>query len=210
LLAPLAARTAEAGALAWDGVPRLLCIRHARSTWNELGRWQGQADPPLSEAGRAEALALAERLAPELRRCKALVTSDLVRARETAVILGGVLTLTPEPWPLLREADIGSWSGRVSAEIEALWPEDYRRFRAGDPELRPGGGENRRALRARALAALRALEQRFGGEPILVVTHLGWLRALAPGLELANAGTLWLDSAALDGAEPAWCPEEVR
>jgi len=126
------------------------------------------------------------------------------------VILGGVLTLTPEPWPLLREADIGSWSGRVSAEIEALWPEDYRRFRAGDPELRPGGGENRRALRARALAALRALEQRFGGEPILVVTHLGWLRALAPGLELANAGTLWLDSAALDGAEPAWCPEEVR
>jgi len=191
-------------------MPRLLCTRHAQSTWNELGRWQGQADPPLSEAGRAAALALAERLGTEAHRWKALVTSDLVRASETAVILGRALTLTPEPWPQLREADIGSWSGRVSAEIEALWPEEYRRFRAGDPELQPGGGESRHALRARALAAVRELEERFGGEPIVVVTHLGWLRALAPGLELGNAGTLWLDSATLDTAEPAWLPEESR
>jgi len=36
-------------------VLRLLCIRHAQSTWNALGRWQGQADPPLSGAGRLEA-----------------------------------------------------------------------------------------------------------------------------------------------------------
>jgi probable phosphoglycerate mutase len=189
---------------------RLLCIRHAQSTWNELGRWQGQADPPLSEAGRAAALALAERLCAEPLRCVALVTSDLLRAQQTASILGRALALTPEPWPQLREADIGSWSGRVSAEIEALWPDEYLSFRAGDPELRPGGGESRRALRARALAVLRELEQRFGGEPVVVVTHLGWLRALAPGLQLGNAGTLWLDSATLDPAEPAWRPEESR
>ena len=189
---------------------RLLCIRHAQSTWNELGRWQGQADPPLSEAGRAAALALAERLGAEAHRWRALVTSDLVRARETAAILGRTLMLTPETWPQLREVDIGSWSGRASAEIEALWPEDYRRFRAGDPELRLGGGESRRALRARALAAVRELEQRFDGEPIVVVTHLGWLRALAPGLELGNAGTLWLDSAALAEDEASWRPEESR
>ena len=191
-------------------MPRLLCIRHALSTWNELGRWQGQADPPLSEAGRASALALAGRLGVELGRCMALVTSDLLRARETAAILGRALSLEPEPWPELREADIGDWSGRVSGEIEALWPDEYRRFRAGDPELRPGGGESRRALRLRALAAVRALERRFGDEPVVVVTHLGWLRALAPGLELGNAGTLWLDGAVLGGPEPAWRPEEPQ
>jgi len=188
---------------------RLLCIRHAESTWNALGRWQGQADPPLSAAGRRAADALAEQLAEEVRGCAGLVTSDLVRARETAGILARRWTLEPEPWPALREADIGAWSGRVSAEIEALWPEEYRRFRAGDPELRPGGGESRRALRARALAAVRALEERFAGSPVVVVTHLGWLRSLAPGLELANAGTFWLDSAALDGAEPTARAEGV-
>ena len=188
---------------------RLLCIRHAESTWNALGRWQGQADPPLSEAGRRSAHALAERLAGEAAGASALVSSDLLRARETAGILSRALRLEPEVWPLLREADVGSWSGRASAEIEALWPDDYRRFRAGDPELRPGGGESRRALRSRALGAVRELEQRFAGGSVVLVTHLGWIRALAPGLVLANAGTLWLDTAALAAGEPAWCAEEA-
>jgi broad specificity phosphatase PhoE len=191
-------------------VSRLLCIRHAESTWNALGRWQGQADPPLSEAGRRAAERLAEQLRRELSGCAALVTSDLERARATAGILGRAAALAPEPWAALREADIGSWSGRVSAEIERFWPEDYRRFRAGDVELRPGGGESRRALRTRALTAVRALEQRYAGETVAVVTHLGWLRSLAPGLELANTGTLWLDSGALDDAEPRWHREEEQ
>jgi probable phosphoglycerate mutase len=189
-------------------VPRLLCIRHAESTWNALGRWQGQADPPLSEAGRRAAEALADALAGDASGCAGLVTSDLLRARETAGILAQRWTLAPEPWSALREVDIGSWSGCVASEIEARWPDDYRRFRAGDPELRPGGGESRRALRARALDAVLALDERFGDASVVVVTHLGWLRALAPGLELANAGTLWLDTAALDPAEPAWRREE--
>lgn len=176
---------------------RLLCIRHAQSTWNELGRWQGQADPPLSAAGLRAAHVLAEQLAAELRGCAALVSSDLARARDTARILGRALGAEPVAWPALREHDVGVWSGRESHEIEALWPDEFRRFRAGDPELRPGGGESRRALRARALGAVEELTRRFDGEPIVVVTHLGWLRALAPGLVLANAGTLWLDTAAL-------------
>jgi probable phosphoglycerate mutase len=197
---------------------RLLCIRHAESTWNALGRWQGQADPPLSEAGRRAAAALAEQLADGalveqladgVRGCAGLVTSDLLRARETAGILAHRLALEPEPWPALREADVGAWSGRVSAEIEALWPEEYRRFRAGDLELQPGGGESRRALRVRALGAVRALEERFGGAPVVAVTHLGWLRSLAPGLQLENAGTFWLDTATLDGAATAWRAEEA-
>ena len=179
---------------------RLLCIRHAQSTWNALGRWQGQADPPLSDAGRLEAEVLAARLSRE-ERPLALVTSDLRRARETAAVLGAALGLEPEPASALREIEIGCWSGRATEEIARTWPEEYARFRAGDPELCLGGGESRRALRERALGAVRALEARFGASEIVLVTHLGWLRALHPGLELPNAGTLWLESAAL--ATPA-------
>jgi broad specificity phosphatase PhoE len=186
---------------------RMLCIRHAQSTWNALGRWQGQADPPLSEAGRREARALAERVAREAEPLAGLVTSDLARARETAAVLGEALGLEPEPMPALREVDIGSWSGRLGDEIARLWPEDYARFCAGDLELRLGGGESRRALRARVADAVRALELRFGAREIVVVTHLGWLRALRPGLELPNAGSLWVDSAERRPAEPARASE---
>jgi broad specificity phosphatase PhoE len=181
---------------------RMLCIRHAQSVWNALGRWQGQADPPLSARGRLEAKALAERLAREAGPLAGLVTSDLLRARETAAVLGERLGLEPEPWPALREIDIGCWSGRAGEEIARGWPEEYARFRAGDPDLRLGGGESRRAVRARAVDAVRALERRFGAREIVVVTHLGWLRALRPGLELPNAGSLWLESAELARAEP--------
>lgn len=183
-------------------MPRLLLVRHAESTWNALGRWQGQADPPLTTAGRRAATALAEQLASELGRAAALVASDLKRARETAEILGRALGLVPESWASLREIDVGCWSGRARHEIEARWPEAYQRFRAGDPDLALGGGESRRALRARVVGAVREIERRFADGPVVVVTHLGVLRALAPGLELPNTGTLWLDSATLDARRP--------
>jgi probable phosphoglycerate mutase len=38
---------------------QILLVRHGESEWNALGRWQGQADPPLSEHGRRQALVAA-------------------------------------------------------------------------------------------------------------------------------------------------------
>jgi broad specificity phosphatase PhoE len=182
---------------------RLLCIRHAQSTWNAAGRWQGQADPPLSEQGLRQAEALAERLRGEGWPLRALLTSDLTRARETAARLGEALDLDPEPWAALREADIGLWSGRSTEEIEAEWPDAYARFRGGDADLPLGGGESRRAVRERAARAVRELERRFGDATVAVVTHLGWLRCLRPGLELANAEAICLEGAALREASLA-------
>ena len=63
-----------------DGAAFLL-IRHAESSWNASGRWQGQADPPLSPAGRRQADALAGVLADA--SLDALLSSDLGRALET-------------------------------------------------------------------------------------------------------------------------------
>nr|MBA2358134.1 histidine phosphatase family protein [Actinomycetota bacterium] len=40
----------------------LLLARHGESDWNREVRWQGHADRPLTERGREQALALAERL----------------------------------------------------------------------------------------------------------------------------------------------------
>ena len=67
----------------------LLFARHAESTWNAAGRWQGQADPPLSKRGRRQAAALAERLVARVGDAGIgrLATSPLARARETAAIL---------------------------------------------------------------------------------------------------------------------------
>ena len=78
-----------------------LVLRHGQSVWNASGRWQGQGDPPLSERGREQALSVAGELVAEAPT--RLVASDLVRARETAEILGAELGLEVELEPGFRE-----------------------------------------------------------------------------------------------------------
>lgn len=164
--------------------PALLFVRHAESTWNAAGRWQGQGDPPLSDRGREQARALSARLSAF--GIEALVSSDLRRAVETAQLAGAPLGLSPRLDPQLREHDVGAWSGLTHAEIEARWPEDLARLRAGDLDVRPGGGESRRALRARVEAAIASLERELAGRRVAIVTHRGVVRALAPEVRLGH------------------------
>ena len=174
-------------------------IRHGESEWNAAGRWQGQADPPLSALGRAQARALVAALAPLAReRSVVLAASDLSRARETAETLGAALGLAVRLDARLRELDVGEWSGHTPAEVERRWPAELARFRAGDDRFPAGGGETRLALRARVGAALAELEA-SGAETIALVSHLGVVRAFRPGTALAPGAWLRLESL----AEPA-------
>ncbi len=164
---------------------RFVLVRHAQSTWNAAGRWQGQADPPLSEQGRAQAEALALRLAAE--GIEELVASDLRRAVETAELLGKTLGLPLRLDPRLRELDVGEWAGLTRLEIEARDPGRLERFEAGDPEVCAGGGESRSAMRRRVRAAAAEIARSHPDRCVAVVAHMGTVRALLPGAELSNA-----------------------
>jgi probable phosphoglycerate mutase len=182
-----------------------LLIRHAESIWNAGGRWQGHGDPPLSPRGRAQAAELAERLAGE--GIELLIASDLTRCAETAAILGARWGLLPSPDPRLREIDIGAWTGLTREQIEAREADLLARFEAEDLEARPGGGETRLEIRARVRAAAAELAGLHRGRRLALVTHLGVIRALVPGAELANAEWLRVPASALPPpglrAEPA-------
>lgn len=175
----------------------LILIRHAESEWNAASRWQGQADPPLSVRGRAQAEKLAESLTGELagQRVDLLICSDLGRAQQTAEAVGAALGLDPQPDGRFRELDVGAWSGLTREEIVARDPELLEQFEAdGDPDVRPGGGESRREIRARSRAAVESLVAGNPGARILIVCHLGFLRALLPGAEPANADWIRIDA----------------
>lgn len=180
-------------------------IRHGESLWNAQGRWQGQGDPPLTPRGLRQAQEAAERLAG--LGVALLAASDLKRARATAEVIGVRLGLAPRYEPGLRELDVGRWSGLTHAEIERRWPAELARFRGGDLALAPGGGESRLALRERAGRALAALAAHAAG-PLAVVSHLGLLRTLVPGAELAPGGLLSLGPLAslAPGGQTDWLP----
>ncbi|HVP28032.1 MAG TPA: histidine phosphatase family protein [Myxococcota bacterium] len=186
---------------------RLLLIRHAESLWNAEGRWQGQADPGLSARGHDQARGLAARLAS--LRVEVLLASDLARAAETARIVGAELGLEPRLDVRLREHDVGEWSGLTHGEIARRWPDDLARLRAGDLDVRPGGGETKRELAARVTDAIAELAANHAREHVALVSHSGWIRVLVPGLVLGNAETWRYGDAAPALAREVAEPERV-
>lgn len=164
----------------------VLLIRHAQSTWNATGRWQGQADPPLSRAGEELARQAAERLGGG-RRFDLVFTSDLERARRTGEILAGPFGKRPDSRPRvlaepgLREFHVGHWSGLTRAEIEKRWPSQLASFDAGRLAGAPGG-ETRADFDARVKRAaerVARLIDRHRASCTLIVTHGGVIRSLA-------------------------------
>ena len=161
----------------------VLLARHGESDWNVERRWQGHADRPLTERGREQARALAERL--RSTTLEAVYSSDLRRARETALAVAAAQGLDVALVPALREVDVGSWSGLTLAEAATRFPEGVRRWLDG----RPGwdDGETYEEMGARVLAAVRRIASEHPDAPVLVVSHGGPIRtvhAAALGLDV--------------------------
>lgn len=158
----------------------LIAVRHGESTWNAEARWQGQADPELSELGRRQARAVGARLA--VTKVDAVVSSDLTRAAETARAVAEPHGLDVVLRPDLRERDVGEWTGLTRSEIVERHPDQWAAYRRHlDPPL--GGGETTRDLHARIGAALDAIldeDPGAGSDAVVVVVgHGGTVRAIA-------------------------------
>jgi broad specificity phosphatase PhoE len=170
---------------------RLLLVRHGESTWNAVSRWQGQADPPLSPFGERQAEDAGARLA-EIATITAVWASNLVRARRTGDLIAqrlGIAQVREEP--LLRERDVGAWSGLTRDEIEERWP-GYLAARRSPPDF-----EGDDELLARTRAGLAAAVDGSGPGDVLVVTHGGVIRTIERSLgaipeRLPNLGGRWL------------------
>jgi probable phosphoglycerate mutase len=136
----------------------LLLVRHGETDWNADGRLQGQTDRPLSDFGRRQARQLAEELAEE--PLEALYASDLVRARETAEIVGRRIGLPTLLDPELREKNWGTWEGLTAVERDRV----------------EFVGESTEEHQERMLRALRRIAERHPAGRVLVVTHGGSMR----------------------------------
>ena len=147
--------------------------RHGETDDNAHGLILGRRDPPLNEGGIVQARQLASNAAS--LGARALWTSPLRRARETADIVGVALGLKPIVLADLAESDRGDWEGRTRESIAASSPELYAAFLAADPGFGFPAGETFEAHVARARSALDAMAS--GREPALAITHVGTIRA---------------------------------
>jgi len=172
---------------------RLFIVRHGESGWNRMDLVQGQspAAAGLTGRGREHAAAAASRLAGS--GATVILTSDLRRARETALPIAAALGVPTRLEPRLRERNLGTAEGRPAADVTPA-ETGFAGERVTDPDARPADGESIRELYARVTGLLGELAASDTGGRIVLVTHGGPVRVARAYL------------AGLDAAEMPWPP----
>lgn len=187
----------------------ILAVRHGQSTWNEVGRWQGLADPPLSEFGERQASTAAQAIG----QVDVIITSPLERAHRTGTIIGEIIGVGPvEVIEDLKERSVGRWEGLTRHEIEAQWPSWI------DGDKRPDGWEYDVDLQRRVLKAFTEIGERYPGATVFVVAHGGVIIAMEKHLGVHEAripnlhGRIfrWSDGRFESGEQLNLLPDEMR
>jgi broad specificity phosphatase PhoE len=146
----------------------ILC-RHGQSAGNAERRFGGHGPTPLTDLGRAQAMAAGEVLARE--GVDRIYCSDLTRAIETAQLIGARTGAAPEPTALLRERSVGALTGLTFEEAQSRFPDEYAALLRRDWEACPPGGESHRVCADRVGTFLRELCVRDAGRRVVVVSH---------------------------------------
>jgi broad specificity phosphatase PhoE len=159
---------------------RLLLVRHGATTLSAEDRFAGATDIPLSDEGRSQAAALAERLRDD--RIDAIYCSPMRRTLETASIIAQPHGLTPVSRPALREIDHGHWEGLTRQEVETRFKDEYARWEEDPFSSAPAGGECGVDVMARALPIIRTIVEAHHGQQVIVVSHKATIRLVISSL----------------------------
>jgi probable phosphoglycerate mutase len=138
----------------------LYFVRHGITEPNFRGfRCGGDSDLPMMDIGCDQAYLLAKQIDKMNLRIGVIVAGSLIRTRQTASIISGVLGTVPiEVEPLLNERKLGQWNGRPIAETEDM-------LKRG---VTPPGGESEEQFQARVALALERLLPYLDRRPLLV------------------------------------------
>jgi probable phosphoglycerate mutase len=153
----------------------MLLLRHGETPLSVEKRFSGRGDPDLTDRGRAQAKAAAERLAEW--DVEAVVSSPLARARRTAeavAVAAGVDVVVDDA---LAETDFGAWEGHTFGEIAKQWPDEIAAWLA-DPTVAPPQGESFAATFRRVRAVRDRLVTAYPGRTVVVVSHVTPIKSM--------------------------------
>jgi broad specificity phosphatase PhoE len=138
----------------------LYFVRHGITEPNFRGfRCGGDLDIPMMDIGCDQAYLLAKQIEKMNLHIGAIVAGSLIRTRQTASIISGVLGTVPiEIEPLLNERKLGQWNNRPISETEDL-------LKRG---VTPPGGESEEQFVARVELALEHLRTQLDRRPLIV------------------------------------------
>jgi probable phosphoglycerate mutase len=174
---------------------RLILVRHGQSEGNASGIVQGHLDFDLTDLGRTQAIATAERLRGE--KIDRIIASPLKRAFNTARLIASPHGIDVEPRPALMEYDLGEVSGLTGPQIRERFPEVTAAYARG---VRPAfpGEEGREAFAMRVTAVLEELKST--SQTVVAVAHGGVITTFcyaAAGIDRMRPGVFEIANCAI-------------
>lgn len=161
---------------------RLILLRHGETEYNATSRMQGQLDTVLTQRGVDQAHAAAKELR-DLGISK-IVSSDLMRAKNTAEVVAADLGLPVGVDERLRETHLGEWQGKTHSEVDTAH-EGARAVWRTDASWAPPRGESRLQVAERSRAVVDELMRDYDewdNSAVLLVSHGGTIAALTASL----------------------------
>ncbi len=144
-------------------------VRHGETQWTVEQRFNGRRNLPLIDAGREHCQKLAMQLAAQ--PLDTVISSPLLRSKETAEILARPHGLTVLIDKRLEEMDYGEWEGLTYEEAQALDRELYDRWESDPAAVAPPGGESGEQVAARVVVAFEDILDQYQGRQILIAAH---------------------------------------
>lgn len=174
-------------------------VRHGETAYNASGRYQGHMQISLNERGMAQAECVGQRL--RLQPFRAIYSSDLLRAVQTAEAIAVHHHLTIQQLAGFREIDVGLWEHLTVAEIAAQYPQHFASYRHTPGQTIYTGGESYAQMQLRAMDALtRVVAQHQPDDVLCIVCHGGTIRAIVCAilhLDIDYYPRMWIDNCAI-------------
>jgi broad specificity phosphatase PhoE len=177
--------------MAEQGV-RFFLVRHGETAENVHMRYLGVRDEPLTEKGLWQARRAAEALSQLPVRI--VVTSPMRRARDTAARIREACGVECRSDFRLAEGSFGRWEGLTRDEVLKRGNPDSEMLLRweSDPSFPPPEGESIEQIQRRVLSLVRGLTEEFPGCSVVLVSHVGPIKALMAGaLEIPLQASRW-------------------
>ena len=196
--------TQEMPGLSAPGSRKVLLVRHGKTEWNKLFRYQGVTNIPLCPEGEEQAVRVALRLST--LSVKRIISSPLERSLGTAEIIADAAGVSEvEIWDELIEVNFGEWEGLNVQEIKARFGADmFNRWKNAQLEVSVPNGEDSDSLYSRASKTAERITS-FTDEYTIIVGHGAMFRALLlPLIGMPKGSIFWrmrMDNCSISGID---------
>ena len=183
---------------------QIVLVRHGETMANKAQLVLGTSDVPLTELGRGQAKAAAQKISLMEPSPTILFSSPYQRAKETAGYISNVIGLNPIFIDGLKEMNSGEMEGIKASEMDDKYPEYMKNWRRDHSTARPPGGETLEEVHSRAWKSILNIFNEYDEPLVVVVAHLFPIQGIlcnVLGIKSNNFEKLVIDLGSLSSIE---------